>query len=151
MPLAILFASVLLACGGKKAAPAAPAEAAPASKKGPTGDYPSDAASQAFVETLIATPIHDFAAVDNVGAQLILSTLQFSGDNTWSAVGYVDAFEERMECRESGTWTMDPAESATVATITWVIDQTDCISREAGTRERAQLTIEGDDVRIALR
>jgi hypothetical protein len=147
----LLALPVLVACGGKKAAPAASADAGGQAREAVTGDYPSDAKSQAFVEGLASLTIENFAAVDGGGARVILGTLRFSGDNTWSASGYVDAGEERMECTERGTWTMEPAESATVATITWAIGSTDCVGREVGTDTRAKVTIEGDDVEIAFR
>lgn len=152
MPLALLFATSLLACGGQKAAPAAAADAAPpAAKSGLTGDFPSDSASQAFAEALIEITIENFAAVDSGGAEVVLSTLRFAGDNSWSASGYVDAGEERMECTEKGHWSMDTADSKTQASINWTIDSTDCIGREAGNETRAQVTIKGSDVEIAFR
>ena len=82
---------------------------------------------------------------------MVLTELDFDADNTWSATGYVDAGEERMECDEDGTWTMEPAESAKSATITWAIVQTDCIGRESGTETRAKITIVGDDIDVAFR
>ena len=151
MPLAILLLSTIVACGGQKVAPTAAADAASSAKRGLSGDFPSDAASQAFATALTGLTIEDFAAVDGMGAQVILTTLNFAGDNTWSAEGYVEAGDERMECSETGTWDMDAAQSATVATITWVIGQTDCVGREAGTETRAQLTLKGGDVDIAMR
>lgn len=151
LPTALALATVL-ACGGKKAAPeAAAAPTATETRGGLTGDYPSDAASQAFATSLIGLTIENFAAVDGVGAKVMMTSLRFAGDNTWGASGYVDAGEERMECAERGTWTMDPASSRTEATITWTVESTDCIGRESGTQVRALLTINGDDVAIAFR
>ncbi|RME28230.1 MAG: hypothetical protein D6798_02865 [Deltaproteobacteria bacterium] len=148
----ILFAS-LIACGGKTP-PNSSGDAAASSGAGAsavTGDFPTDAASRAFVEALTARTVTDFHAVDSGGAQVILSTLQFQGDNTWVAEGYVDAGEEQMECSERGTWTMEPARSPTEATIEWVIGSTDCIGRSEGDTTRALVTITGDDVEFALR
>lgn len=153
MTHALLLALPLLACGGQKTAP----EAAAASSSGSSsaaassGTFPSDAASRAFLNALTTTTIRDFAAVDSEGAKVVLSTLQFRGDNSWSASGYVDGGEERMECTEKGTWTMDPATSPKEATITWVIGSTDCVGREGGTEVRAQLTVDGENVEIAFR
>lgn len=153
MTLAILVAGALLACGGKKAAPeAAAVQPAPAeAPTGLTGDYPGDSNSKRFAEALIGIEIKNFAAVDGVGAQVMLTSLRFAGDNTWAASGWVDAGEERMECNEQGSWTMEPADSPTNATLTWIIQKTDCVGREAGTKVRAQVLIKGDDVEINFR
>ncbi len=147
----LLVLAATVACGGKKATPAASADAPAPQAQAATGDFPSDAKSQAFLETFTSTTINNFPAVDSAGAKVVLSTLNFSADNTWAAEGYVDAGEEKMECTESGSWTMDPAESASVATINWEIGSTDCIGRTEGDSDRAQITIKNGDVAIAFR
>lgn len=153
MTPALLLALPLLACGGQKAAPEpAAAAAAATAPSGPTGDFPDDAASRAFLAALTMMDIRDFSAVDSTeGAKVVFSSLRFQGDNTWSAQGYVDAGEERMECTERGTWTMEPAASPKEATVSWVIQQTDCVGRESGATTRALFTLTGDDVDVAFR
>ncbi len=143
----------LVACGSKTPPVSSgdAAAAASAAADAATGDFPSDAASQAFVSALSALTITDFHAVDAGGARVILSTLNFKADNTWVAEGYVDAGEEQMECSENGTWTMDAAQSKTEATIDWVIAATDCVGRSEGDSTRALVTIDGGDVEIAFR
>lgn len=142
---------LMVACGGKKAAPAAAAEPVAQVAAAATGDYPGDAKSKAFLSALTSMTVKNFAAVDGGGARVILTKLDFDANNSWSATGYVDAGEERMECQESGSWTMEPAESVTVATINWIIGQTDCTGREGGTETRAKITIVGDDIEVAFR
>lgn len=153
LPLLASAGLTLLACGGTKAAPQAAGAPAPAAAAAPaSGEFPSDAASRAFMSALTMMEIKNFAAVDSTeGAKVVFSTLRFQGDNTWSAQGYVDAGEERMECTEKGTWTMEPASSPKEATVTWVIDQTDCIGRENGASTRALFTLTADDVDVAFR
>ena len=141
----------LVACGSKTPPASSGDAAASAATSAVTGDFPTDATSQAFVAALTALTITDFHAVDSGGARVILSTLNFKPDNTWVAEGYVDAGEEQMECSESGTWTMDPAKSRTEATIDWVIGATDCVGRNVGDSTRALVTIDGGDVEIAFR
>lgn len=153
MTPALFLALPLLACGGQKAAPAPAAAAAAATAPArATGDFPDDAASRAFLQALTMMEIRDFSAVDSTeGARVVFSSLRFQGDNTWAASGYVDAGEERMECTERGTWTMEPATSPKEATVTWIIDQTDCVGRDKGTSTRALFTLTGDDVDVAFR
>ena len=151
--MTLVLLSSLLACGGQKAAPvAAGAEAgsarAPASVK---GDFPGDPASQAFLATLSAMELPSFSAVDGGGASVMMRSMRFKADNTWAGSGYTDFGEERMDCSESGTWTMEPASSATVATVSWKLEQTDCVGRTAGTENRAVFTIVGEDIEVAFR
>lgn len=144
--------ATLLACGGTKAPPVdAGAASAPPAPRAASGSFPGDATSQAFVATLTGMELHDFAAVDSGGATVVMRTLAFRGDNTWQGTGHTDFGEERMDCTESGSWSMEPASSPTVATVSWKLLQTDCVGRNAGTENRAVFTIQGDDVEVAFR
>ncbi len=125
----------------------APAEAAEV-----TPDIPGDKNSEKFAEALLALNIERFSPTDtSSGAKFLYTALSFSPDNTWQASGYVEMMDEKMECTEGGTWTMDAAESATVATMNWNIDQTDCVSREVGHTTRYRVTIEGDRMSVEYR
>ncbi len=107
-------------------------------------DIPSDGTSKKFADLLLKTTIANFLPTDGDGAKFVYSTLNFLGDNTWKAEGYVEIMDERMECTESGTWTMDAAESDRTATLSWSLAKTDCAGRESGKEARAVLTINKD-------
>ena len=148
---ALLLVSIT-ACG-KKDAPAsagdAVADAAPAQK----ADVPDDSKSQAFSERLLKLNVNEFAPSDGGGAKFLYTSLSFKADNTWHAEGYVEADDERMDCKEDGTWTMEPAETETTAVVVWVVKKTTCISRETGDQTRALLTLSttGEIDKIAFR
>lgn len=145
--LTLFLLSTLFACGEKSASTSAPAAAA-APKL--AMDIPDDAASRGFAETLIGGTTTNFAPTDADGAAFEYTKLQFRGDGTWHAEGYVEAMDERMECTESGTWSMNAADSKTVATVAWTVSETSCVGRENGTETRAQLTISKSGIDSAM-
>ena len=132
--LAFTLVTSLLACGEKSGTTSAPAAAA-ATKF--TMDLPDDAASRSFAETLVGGVTSQFTPTDADGAVFEYTKLQFRPDGSWSAQGYVEAMDERMECAESGTWSMTAAESKTVATVSWSVSDTSCVGRDNGTETRA--------------
>ena len=143
----ILAASLLLggtALAGKKkkdkGADAAPAPKAAAAV--PT--TPDDAASKKFGAKLMSSTLRNFRPSDAGGATFQYDTMNFAADNTWNAAGWVEFDDEKMECTESGKWTMEAAESDKVANVTWTVDKTDCAGRDAGSEVRAQLTLAKD-------
>jgi hypothetical protein len=145
--LTLFLVSSLFACGEKSGSTSAPAAAAAATL---TMDVPADAASRGFAETLIGGVTADFAPTDADGASFEYTKLQFRGDGSWHAEGYVEAMDERMECTESGTWTMSAADSKTVATVVWMVNDTTCVGRDQGTETRAQLTISTSGIESAM-
>ena len=151
--LACLFALSTPAMAGKKSKDknkdkSASAEEAPASVD---TQLPDDNTSKKFGDALMAAEITDFRPVDNVGAKFVYSTMSFDAGNTWRADGYVEIQDERMECVESGAWSIEPAESNTVATVSWTVDKTDCAGRDAGQATRAQVTIEKNGISALFR
>jgi hypothetical protein len=127
---------------------AAPAEAVPEV----TTDIPSDKNSAKFAEALLALNIERFSPTNTAsGAKFLYTALSFSPDNTWHATGYVEMLDEKMECTEGGSWSMDPAESATTATMTWTIAQTDCVQREVGHASRYLVTIQDGRIDVEYR
>ena len=144
---ALLLPSTALAGKNKKdkGEEEAAAEAAPE----PT--TPGDAASKKFAEGLVDATIQNFNPTDAQGATFVYVTMSFLPDNTWKAKGYVEIIDERMECAESGTWTMEPAESDTVATVNWTVDKTDCGGRDAGEKTRAQVTLQNGTIDVLFR
>ncbi len=145
-PSALILASLLLACGDKTAP-----VASGASKGLPSGaDVPDDANSKAFAKNLIANPTSNFKPTDALGAKFEYTKLEFRGDNSWVATGYVEAMDERMECAEAGSWAMSPADSATVATMNWTVDKTNCAGRDAGETTRVQITLGNSGISQAL-
>ena len=146
--LALLLPAAADAKKKKSDTSEASAEAAP----DVTPDVPGDKNSEKFAASLVGLSIDRFSPTDSAsGAKFLYTSLNFNPDNTWEASGYVEMMDERMECTEGGTWTMDPAESATVATMTWTINQTDCVSRENGHATRYRVTIEGGRIDVEYR
>lgn len=136
----LLIAPLLLAaCGDKEpTSTAAPAEAAEAA---PT-NVPGDKASQDFAAKLFSANLGNFRPVDAAsGATLVYDSFTFKPDGTWAANGKVTAADEAMECMEHGTWTLDAAEDANTAPMTWTLAKTNCAGREPGTEARVRLTL----------
>ncbi len=129
----------LIACG-EKAPPSNAGTAAPESGSAKVAGAPGDASSQSFAGTLVGLDIKDFSSGAS-GATFKYTSLKFGADGTFAAVGYVEIADERMDCQESGPWTMDPAESATVASLSWKIEKTNCAGRDAGTEYRAKVDL----------
>ncbi len=143
--IAVLSLSVAgPALAGKKKkgieAPAAPA-AAP-SAAAPT--TPDDGNSKKFGAKLMTSTLRNFSPADTGGAKFQYETMSFAADNTWKAAAWVEFDDEKMECTESGKWTMEPASSDKVATVQWTVDKTDCAGRDSGAEVRAELTLSKD-------
>jgi hypothetical protein len=128
----------LAACGEKEA----PVVAAAAPDAGSGSSVPDDSNSRKFATRLIEAEISEFRPSDATGASFMYSKLDFQEGNLWAAQGFVDAGDERMECTESGTWSMDPAESSTSAAMTWNLTATNCPGREVGTVARVKVNLE---------
>lgn len=143
-PTFSLCALLLTGCGEKTAA----ATAAVATGPKLTMALPDGA--KAFATALVSNATQNFAPTDSDGAVFEYTTLQFRGDGSWRAEGYVEAMDERMECVEAGTWSIDEASSATVGTIAWVVSETSCVGRENGTETRAEVTVGGSGIQSAL-
>ena len=142
-----IFASSMLGCGEKSSSTSAPAAAAATAF---TMELPNDAVSRSFAETLVSSVTSSFTPTDADGASFEYTKLQFRPDGTWFAEGYVEAMDERMDCAESGTWSMTPADSKTVATVSWSVTETSCVGRDNGTETRAQLTISKIGIESAM-
>lgn len=135
----LAFAGPALAGKKKKKDKGGDAPAAAAASAVP--DTPDDKNSKKFGEALVAVSISNWSPSDGGGAKFEYTTLSFNADNSWKGEGYVEIADERMECTETGKWSMDTAESATTATVTWTLDQTDCPGRESGGETRAVVTV----------
>ena len=115
-------------------------------------NVPADANSEKFAKSLVKMEISSFSpTAASSGADFRYTALSFEGDNTWNASGFVEIMDERMECTESGAWTMETAESQTVATIIVTINQTDCASRTTSTETRYRATVDGNSLRVEYR
>ena len=143
----LAFASPAVAKKKKKDKAAAPEPAAASA----TPDVPNDGNSKKYAQKLLETEIKDFSPSDGAGAKFEYTSMKFAGDNTWSAEGYVEIADERMECTEKGKWTMEAATSATEATVTWTLDTTDCPGRESGGETRAVLKLTKSGVEAIFR
>ncbi len=137
--LSTLALSILIGCGEKQAPVEAAAEPV---ASGP--DIPGDANSKKFADKLLGLTISNWSPDDSGEVKFSYSNLTFSADNTWKAAAYVAIMDERVDCKETGTWSMDAAESANTASMTWSIDKTTCPGREAGRELRLEMSILND-------
>lgn len=133
----------LAACGGKTPSTTGAVDAASKAGKEAVSGAPQDAASQKFAAALVGLEISDFTPSDS-GATFAYTDLDFEPDGTWAAKGLLEASFEKIECAESGSWSMEPAQSATTANVSFTVDQTDCPARESGLEQRMLFTINKD-------
>ena len=138
----LILGGTALAGKKKKKGKDAPADAPKVEAAVPT--TPADAASKKFGAKLMTATLVNFRPSDAGGATFQYDKMTFGADNTWTAAGWVEFDDEKMECNESGKWTMEAAESDKVANVTWGVDKTDCAGREPGSEVRAQLTLSKD-------
>ncbi len=134
----LLASLVLVGCGPKEA----PVEAPVSTSRGP--EIPSDSTSGKFAQRLLAVEISDWSPADTGEVGFKYKSLTFSSDNSWVAPGRVEIMDEYVDCEESGTWTMDPADSESTASMTWQLEKTSCPGREGGKEIRVKITIERD-------
>jgi hypothetical protein len=114
-------------------------------------NLPSDSNSIDFIDAFVSLDIQDFRPGSSSGAILTYDNLTFRPDESWHADGSIRIGEDQMECSESGHWSMQPATSPTVATVTWTVDAGSC-SRSAGIELRAQVSIlEDGEYRVQFR
>lgn len=129
----------LVGCGDKKEAPASSGDEAQKASSTAGVDAPKDKNSQEFVRNLIDHPVHNFSPSDTSGLKFTYVTLTFAADNTWMALARLGEGDDSMDCKEMGTWTMDPAESATVATMEWKLTKSTCAGRPQANIIRAKV------------
>lgn len=127
----------LVACGGSKPAPQASGEAEPAM----TAQMPDSAEAKSFAKKLVALTITDYE-VSGGGATLGYKTLTFAPSGQWNADGVVEASYETFDCKESGSWMIDKAESSDAAVMVWTLESTSCATREKGTEVRLRMVID---------
>jgi hypothetical protein len=140
---------ILALAGCKKEA--APEAAADSSEAPITAAIPDSADAKTFARALVHTQVTGFHAVSSVGAGLVYDALTFAPDGTWSAKATVKAADETFECAESGQWTIDEVSSASVATMNWILDTSNCATREPGATQRVQVTLGKDQPVIEFR
>ena len=131
-----LLATLAIGCGDKADTATAAPDAAPAKSE----FIPDDKLSQQFGERLMEANLVNFKAVEGSDAELVYTSFTFAPDGRWQAQGAVEIADETMECTEAGTWTMDPAESETTASMTWVLAKTNCAGRSPG-EQRVRLSL----------
>lgn len=147
---ALLALLALTACG-KKDSPASSGGESTKAASAASANIPSDKNSQEFASYLIDHPVHSFKPVDNAGAPFVYVTLSFRADNTWIASSRMGDGEETIECKEEGGWSMEPADSPTIAMMTWHMTKSTCPGRPRETIMRTRVVIEGSDYRIYFR
>ena len=126
----------------KKKSTEAAAETPAAVEADPTAEanIPSDGTSKKFAKKLLSTEFVNFDA--NITG-LVWETLIFSSDNTFTATASQSLMDESMSCVEKGSWTMDPASSATVTNMTVNIESGDCPAADVPRKMRIQATLNG--------
>jgi hypothetical protein len=144
MRAALLSMTLLLACGEKSAPPASSLSATRTVSLVDI-EIPGDAKSKDFALLLLGTTLTEFQPTDSSGAKFVYKTMRFSNGNTWSAEAYLylEAEDIRIDCKESGSWSMNPADSSSVAGVTWKVESSDCSGREGviGSATRAVMTL----------
>jgi hypothetical protein len=149
-PLAVLIA--IVACGPKAATPEA--TAAPAEPEAPsvTARMPDTEAARAYAQRLLKTRIEGFEPTGDEGLTFVWDTWTFAPDGTFNAAAHLASEEEKIPCKESGTWAIDTMPSADAADIDLVVTDTSCPARDAGTKKRVQISLlPGGDVRVGHR
>ena len=111
---------------------------------------PDTEKSRVFAEKLVKTEIDSLRVTDS-GAVLTYHYLKFDADGSWVANGAVEVADEKMECQEAGTWSMDPAGTPTTARLDYIIARTDCAGREAGGSQRLSVDLSSDKPEILFR
>lgn len=104
---------------------------------------PGDKASQEFGKRLFKADLANFRAVEGDDVKLTYTSFTFDPDGSWQARGAVEIADEKMECQEAGSWTMDAADDDSTASMTWNRVKTNCAGREAG-EQRVKLTLKKD-------
>ena len=66
-------------------------------------------------------------------------------------MGVDEVMDEGMECVESGSWSMEPADSKSVGTVSWDLEKTNCAGRESGGTTRAEFSFDGGDYSMKMR
>jgi hypothetical protein len=149
---ALLLTTLLLAaCGAKTTAPVASGDAAPVAESIDGAKLPTDANSKSFAEKLIKHDAKDFKPTDAAGAGFIYRSVDFKADNTWWAAAEMSADGETIDCKEQGTWEMDPAEDDHTAEMTWKLDRTTCAGRPDAATMRLKVGIDKGEYRIVFR
>jgi len=111
-------------------------------------NIPDDANSKKFAKALLTNAFSNFSP-DIEG--LVYKSIQFKSDNSWTTDAAIITPDAEMECIEAGTWTLDPAESATTGTLLLKLETTDCPSREAGESIRFRATLRGTEIDAEFR
>jgi hypothetical protein len=152
-PALLLATLSFVACAAKhpsSAGPSAPA-GGEAAESVDHAKIPDDAASKAFAQRLVKFDAKDFRPTDAPGAAFVYKTLDFRGDNTWLAMAQMSADGETVDCKEEGTWEMDPAIDDHTATMEWKLTRTSCAGRPENNVMRVKVGIEDGEYRIAIR
>jgi hypothetical protein len=143
---------VLTGCAKKSETNTAAAADAPKEETIDGAKYPDDANSKAFVEKLIKHDATNFKPTDaGAGASFIYKTIDFKADNTWWAAAQMTADGETIDCKEQGTWELDPATDEHTAAMTWKLNRSSCAGRPSDDTLRLKVGIDKGEYRIVFR
>lgn len=142
---------LLAACGAKKSEVATGASDAPVRESIEGAKIPDDAASKSFAEKLIKFDATKFKPTDGAGPAFVYKSVDFKADNTWWAMAEMSSDGETIECKEQGTWEMDPAADEHTAAMTWTLSRTTCAGRPEASILRLKVNIEKGEYRIVFR
>lgn len=147
----LAVAGLLVGCGDKKApAPAAEPAAAPA-EASISAKMPDSPEAKAFAKQLVKTTVKGVHPQGSGGASVTYNTVSFAADGKWQAQSTIEAGDESMDCKESGDWSIDEAESDKIATVVWAVASTNCAGRENGTQTRVKMNLSGDEPQLEFR
>lgn len=148
--IALLLALLVpVACGGGKKKGPETAEVS-AAKELPK-DIPDDDKSRAFAERLMKHDAKNFTPTDAPGPRFVYQTMTFQPDMSWQADARVIAEGETFDCRELGSWTMDPAETEHTANMSWQMNKSTCPGRPEKAAMRVRVTIEKGEYKVEMR
>lgn len=146
---ALALLTLAAGCGKKAAEPEAAAEA-PAEEAAPapaamSAQMPDTKEAKAFAKTLVGTTVSNWSPLDGSGGggELEYKEMTFDPSGSWAANAVLELGMDTVDCKESGTWAIDEAESKETATMSWKLDKTDCPSRETGVDLRVKMSITG--------
>jgi len=137
------LALAVTGCGKKKSPEAAGGEAAASSGGGAvTAQMPDTKEARTFADKLVATTVESWEPVSGGGdVNFTYNTMTFSPDGSWKAKATLEASFEKIPCVESGTWTIESADTTNAATMLWTIDSTSCPTRESGAEQRVEMEL----------
>ena len=144
--ISIVSMLFIVGCGAKKTT-----ETAPVAEPEPQKDVamPDSAEARAFAKLVVENDISDWSPTGSRDFKWV--SADFKADGSLKVSAKIEAGGEVIECPETGTWSIDSAESKTSGIIEWTIAKTSCATRDDGNSQRVQLSYSGTTAKISFR